>query len=195
VSTDEHHQHIIERLLASIDQIAQIQRRYPPVSGDAIALAEALLGFALPPLLKIVYRTVSDGGWGPAGKLFQLNPPASSWENDYDSHSLVHTYLRLRQAASANLIMAEGSDGSKHYFYWPVGVIILSTRGCNISSCIDCFGDSDYPVMRSYGHNAFWLESPSLSHWLGAWADGEPLIDLHQDATPSVSFPEPARYS
>src|SRR5260370_12941 len=44
----------------------------PPASPQAIAAAEAMLGFRLPALLRRIYEDVADGGLGPAYGIFPI---------------------------------------------------------------------------------------------------------------------------
>lgn len=49
----------------SIDVMGNAFRARPPAPESAIADAETALGHGLPPLLRTIYRTVANGGFGP----------------------------------------------------------------------------------------------------------------------------------
>src|SRR5690349_1515923 len=44
----------------------------PPVSEQALADAEARLGFPLPPLVRALYTQLADGGYGPGYGVIEL---------------------------------------------------------------------------------------------------------------------------
>src|SRR5206468_981225 len=69
---------------ADYDQVPPIRPR-PPVTPEALAAAEAKLGFPLPPLLRALYTQIGDGGYGPGRGLDHL---------DGDELSLVATAER-----------------------------------------------------------------------------------------------------
>ncbi len=58
---------ILDALSARIPTNDASTEPRPPVSEAAMLAAEARLGFALPPLLRRIYREVADGGDGHPG--------------------------------------------------------------------------------------------------------------------------------
>ena len=71
---------LIERLKAQVKSSQTSTSAYNwhrqharlPVTQQELDRAKAMLGFALPPLLKRVYLEVGNGGFGPAHGLFEL---------------------------------------------------------------------------------------------------------------------------
>src|SRR4051812_8344796 len=104
---------------ADYDQVPPIRPR-PPVTPEALAAAEAKLGFPLPPLLRALYTQVGDGGYGPGRGLDHL---------DGDEWSLVATAERTCVAAAA------AGDP-----WWPPKLVEFIHWGCLYSSAVDCSG-------------------------------------------------------
>ncbi len=153
----------------------------PPATEEQVAAAEKRLAFGLPPLLRQVYQGVGNGGFGPGAGLFGL-PTSPNDEKD----SAAGRYFELRRTQTKPL--------------WPSGLLPLCDWGGGIGSFVDCTLP-DAPVIRldpnmpradvgmrvpapkhyvraSQVGAACWVESPSLSLWLEAWADGQPLFYL-----------------
>ena len=53
-------------------------RPHPPVTAEALAAAEARIGFPLPPLVSALYTQVADGGYGPGYGVYRLFGPEVS---------------------------------------------------------------------------------------------------------------------
>lgn len=153
----------------------------PPATAAEFAHAEALLKFALPPLLKDIYLEVGNGGFGPGYGLFPLyneeDPDAMS------SSSLVTTYLALRSLTPEQFTQdwVDGDESDKNRpRIWPEQVLMICDWGCNSYSYLDCSTD-EYRVLH-VDHNTyvrkFSGESPSFSQWLEDWLEkqenGEP---------------------
>ncbi len=145
---------------------------HPPVEETQIAQAEARLGFRLPELLRRLYLSVGNGGFGPGNGLFGVPPVPGS------DDTIVGRYPNEKS--------------------WPTGLLPLCDWGCGILSCLDC-SRPEAPVIRldpnmplkdvpervpaalHYAKAArvgiaCWIESPSLEEWLTAWVDGGRLF-------------------
>jgi len=144
-----------------------------PAMAAGVADAEAALKFALPDLLKEVYTTIGDGGWGPGGGL----PPLASLPDAY----------RARRQDNGGLS-------------WPTGLLPICEWGGGMASCLDCTTESvrivrvdpNMPKADAAGRipaalhyesaarvkEACWVENESLAGWLEAWAEGLPLFYL-----------------
>ncbi len=138
-------------------QVPPIRPR-PPVSAEALAEAEARLGFPLPPLLRALYTQVGDGGYGPGRGLQVLLE---------GEESLV---------AHVEAIRRPGSD-------WPAQFIPLISWGDLYRSWVDCchppypvwFDDPDFDVEGAARADYFYAQADSLEAWLTAWLDGADL--------------------
>src|SRR3954452_9221884 len=95
-------------------------RPRPPVAAEAMAEAEARLGFPLPPLLRALYTRVGDGGYGPGRGLDPLS------EGDW---SLVAQAERTCVAAAA-----KGDP------WWPPRLVEFVSWGGHYTSCVNCSG-------------------------------------------------------
>jgi hypothetical protein len=131
-----------------------------PVDAATLARAEAALGFRLPPLLADLYLRIGDGGFGPEYGLLPLldSPPA-------DERAAVPQYLANRE-----------SGRKDPDWPWPEGVLPISHWGCAMYACVDC-NSPDATVLLFEPNpgdpdQAWFVDAPSLTDWLRAWADG-----------------------
>ena len=155
------------------EQMPPIQPR-PPLTAEALAQAEARLGFPLPPLLRALYTQVGDGGYGPGRGLEVL--AEGEW-------SLVAHVEAIRRA---------------NWPDWPGRFIPLIAWGCLYWSWVDCseppypvwFDDTDFEREDSPRSDYFYRQAESLAGWLSAWLDG---VDLwaagkrHKQAEPGAA--------
>ncbi|MCX3059084.1 SMI1/KNR4 family protein [Streptomyces beihaiensis] len=126
----------------------------PCVSEQDIADAEQVLGFSLPPLLRLLYLQVANGGFGPDYTLLPLVG---------DGRTAVAEYGPLR---------------TTHSEYWPRSVLPILDWGCGMYAAVDCLAP-DAPVLLFEPNagpdewaDAWFLDSPSLARWLTSWLDG-----------------------
>ena len=139
-----------------------------PLNDEAIAAAESRLGFSLPPLLRAVYREVSNGGFGESyGFLGLIGGPLN--EDGLDSVALYELY---REA-----------DPNDEFWNWPEGLLPVCHLGCAMYHCVQCL-DETSPVIwfepNPHEQTSPWDDSfipfaPSLRLYLSAWLDG---VDL-----------------
>ena len=140
----------------------------PPVTTPALKEAEARLGFALPAVMRQLYTSVANGGFGPGYGLIGLIGGARS---DLDRDA-VEEYLAFRQP-----------DPDDAGYEWPERLLPIAHWGCAIYSCVDC-GRDDAPVVR-FDPNpvdddwsiAFAPEGQTLCSWLEDWLRGEELFE------------------
>ena len=143
-----------------VDRIAAltIGAKVPVASADAVRLAEARLGFAIPELLKNLYLNVANGGFGPGyGVIGVAGGHRSSLG------TLVETFDEI----------VRGAEYLK--LKWNTRLLAFCDWGCNIYSCVDC-SEPGNPIFRSdecrvspagYGLNEFFEK----------WLDGRDLFD------------------
>ena len=126
----------------------------PCVSEQNIADAEQVLGFSLPPPLRLLYLQVANGGFGPDYALLPLVGAG---------RTAVAEYGPLRTSCSE---------------YWPRGVLPVLDWGCGMYAAVDCLVPNA-PVLLFEPNacpdewaDAWFLDSPSLAEWLASWLDG-----------------------
>ncbi|MFD9045542.1 SMI1/KNR4 family protein [Streptomyces zaomyceticus] len=127
----------------------------PAATAEELASAEAVLGFALPPLLASLYRDVANGGWGPD---YQLLPLVGSGRT-------VLSEYRSERSASAEETTP----------YWPAGVLPILDWGCAMYAAVDCRTETA-PVLLfepnaidDDGAAAWFVDGESLAEWLETW--------------------------
>jgi hypothetical protein len=141
---------------------------YPPVSAAQIAAAEASLGFPLPPLLRDIYMTIGNGGFGPGYGLIGIEGGAPMHVAGREWH-LADLYRAFRLTPTRNESWAEK-------------LLPVCTWGCTYYSYLDC-ALPETPVLafdeNSHGHGpwgcAFSLHAASFEDWMERWLNGEDL--------------------
>ncbi len=139
----------------------------PPASSGQVRSAEQLLGFDFPPLLKVLYTEVGNGGYGPGYGVFKL-PTAEPEIGD-----LVEQYWYM-----------SGKDNPATDWRWPAKLLPLFSHGCGIYECLDCaqetgrmiLYDPDYYTEGAPIEESLAQLAPSLEARLNAWLAGEDLI-------------------
>jgi hypothetical protein len=154
------HEHLIERIR---DRATRAGTANPPVSPEELEMAERILGFSLPPLLREVYLQVGNGGFGPGYGFLRLS---RSNPSDPYEESLVSIYQSF-------LV----DDPECPQWKWPVKLVPVCNWGCALRSCVDCTTELA-PVLRldpellAVGDTAALRpEAPSLYNWLKAWVE------------------------
>ena len=125
-----------------------------PATRVSVEQTEAKLGFSVPNLLKSLYLSVGNGGFGPGGgEIVGLEGGHPS-----DLGTLAETYAQVREGA--HFLGLEWRDGLLPFCAW----------GCNIFSCVDCKG----AVHRLYlSQDCRVRELPyTLEDYFRMWADG-----------------------
>jgi hypothetical protein len=139
----------------------------PPVSDVDISETEKRLGFQLPDLLRELYGTVADGGFGPPYGFLPLLTPVLETKLPNLSlpsrHSVVQLYTLFR-----------GGDPEDPSWTWPERLLPVLEWGCAIRSCVDCSSPL-LPVVRDERDVSRITESPSLERWLSDWMSGRDL--------------------
>lgn len=141
---------------------------FPRTSQALLGEAESQLGFALPPLLREIYLTVGNGGFGPGYGLLGTadGHSYSAGGRGWNVVELYHTFRR------------RPARGQR----WGDKLLPICDWGCSYLSYIDCALPAA-PVFAldegAHGHgpwgNAFGLHAASLQEWMQRWVDGENL--------------------
>jgi hypothetical protein len=137
----------------------------PAVSDADLANAESRLGFRIPALLRLVYSSIGNGGFGPGYGLIGL----TGGYPDDQGHSAVDLYELFRR-----------SDPENAAWQWPGRLLPICHWGCAIYSCIDCSTD-DGPIVI-WDPNVWDAGTPvqsalrpahgSTAEWFNAWVEG-----------------------
>ncbi|WP_242882157.1 SMI1/KNR4 family protein [Actinomadura litoris] len=134
--------------------------------------AEAVLGFALPPLLARLYREVGNGGFGPD---YRFLPLVGS-----EGRTVVSAYRE------------EQTPGQ-----WPTGVLPVLDWGCGMYAAVDCT-DAEAPVLLFEPNavtedwsDAWFQDAEGLADWLRTWlADAGWYVEEAMDSD-DFSGPQP----
>jgi hypothetical protein len=164
-----------DKVLAAVASRASVRRTQidvgdvsPPqrasLLGTAdVAASEAALGFPVPEVLKQLYQTVGNGGFGPGYGLIGLYGGALD-DQGMNAVELYQSYAT--------------SDPEDPHWRWPDGLLPICHWGCAIYSCIDC-RSAGHPIitfdpnMRDQSWAKCFVGSKhNLATWLQAWASG-----------------------
>lgn len=154
----------------------------PPLSEHQCIAAERSLGFRLPSLVRQLYMTIGDGGFGPADGMYGL----------FHAHEIHgdRTLLSLHREMTVDAAQAF-EDLEIATWHWPQHLLLLCdwTSG---TSCIDCSSE-EAPILRwvpdgdpsTPMDDILIPEAPSLRHWLSAWLIGRSFDD-RDNLTPGI---------
>ena len=170
--------HVSDVLLANVARRARDRRTQidmgdlsvpklgSPLTALGLTKSEAALGFEVPELLKQLYQTVGNGGFGPGYGLIGLSGGTPD--------DLGRDAIQLYQFYSS----ADPDDAD---WRWPVGLLPICHWGCAIYSCIECKSDGNPMwVFDPNRHDQAWTQcfipaKRTLESWLEAWAVGTKL--------------------
>jgi len=138
-------------IVEQIRQHTQGQKLPPPLSDAEIVEAESRLGFRLPDLLRELYTSVADGGFGPSGGFLPLLRSQPGCESVVDLYEA--------------FLVGDPEDTTGP---WPARLLPIAHEGCAIRSCVDC----STPELRIVCHEPYVSRipgCPSLERWLIEW--------------------------
>lgn len=146
---------------------SRVVKPNPPTTAAKVDVAEAALGFKIPPVLRRLYTEVANGLFGPGYGLAGVDGCGS----DEKRNDLVALY---RGQLS--------EDWKKALPHWPDRILRIAPLGCAMYAAVDC-KDPAYPVYlfepnsgdeAAFGHANFLVPHDcGLDDWLLAWANGE----------------------
>ncbi len=169
---------------------------YPPANEEQLQATEAALGFPLPPLLRLLYAGVANGGFGPGAGIqgalggygSRIDEPASTIVDDYHFHCQVG-YANLGRTGPVRLV--DLADYAQHwkptksgkgllrlpYAVWPAQLVPLEDLGCCQHACLDCKTGRVFCTAPSASNEAYELGliAASLEVYLERWLRGELL--------------------
>jgi SMI1-KNR4 cell-wall len=138
----------------------RISIQYPPASEEVIVKAEKSLGFELPQLLRAVYKSIGNGGFGPAYGIIGVEGGHAA-----NLGTLVETYREIQAGAEYG------------GFTWQEGLLPFCEWGCNIFSCVDCL-DKSQPIFRSDECVAR-PQKFNIEAFFMMWIDGVSILDVN----------------
>lgn len=111
----------------------QTDFEYPPLSEEEMALIEQNQGYPLPPLLRSLYTTVANGGFGPGYGLTVLSPGAAPADGSpIERHSrLIDLALYLRWYGPSDYFEFP-------WYVWPESLFLICEDGCGYDFYLDC---------------------------------------------------------
>lgn len=168
---------MIESLVSRIKEHATSLPRslaFPPASESDIEEAESRLGFSIPPLLKLVYRQVGNGGFGP-GRGGSIIGVKGGYASDFGT--LVETYEQLR------------GDYTLEGKHWRAGVLPFCEWGCNIFSCVNCKAAPGPIYLFEEGDMS--AQRYSLQDFFQMWIEGVDILSYEGTATESAEITNP----
>jgi len=140
-------------------------KSFPPLDEHTVVLAESRIGFRMPAVLRALYLTVGNGGYGPAYGLLGLVGGAKN-EDGLDA---VGVYERFRRPDSAD-----------SHWSWPTALLPVGHLGCAMFACVDCNSSEGALVWfepNPHAHGEPWDDAfvplnISLESWLLRWLEG-----------------------
>lgn len=145
---------------------------YPPATEEQFLHAEKALGFSFPPLLRVLYTRVANGGFGPGHGLI------GAWDGFCEAGDIVDNYLfhqkRCKLVPIKEHIQIDGTLCLSEEI-WPLSMIYLCDWGNGTISCLDIQNDKVYvrsPIEYTNNYH-FELQSSSLLAWFEQWVAGE----------------------
>jgi hypothetical protein len=128
----------------------------PPAPAEALAEAERIIGYPLPPLLRRLYTGVANGGFGPFGGIEGLRDGYTS-----DGPGMLEIYLQYDEPDPD----PEAPPSPPH------GVLLFCDHGCAMWSMLDC--------RHPEGQMWWWDQGErhkcdlTLREWLSMWLEGK----------------------
>ena len=126
---------------------------YPPAAKYAIIGAEQMLGFQLPPLLREIYASLANGGFGPGYGLIGL---AGGYTEEDLSDLPLAEYYTYRRSFEEEL-------------HWPEQLLDFCYLGCQGTYAVDC-SKASYPVIRT-DFGKLLKPKETLAELMERWAD------------------------
>lgn len=157
---------------------------FPPVTEHQLKETEQQLGFSLPPLLRLLYIRIANGGFGPGygitgvsgGYPFRdvllYGDIAQAYHQAVD-HESKHRQAVIDEFMALDPEEQKARKRSRKAFplLWPERLLPLCQWGCNVSTYI--YADTEQIFQGMSGPHLF--VAASLEEWLERWLAGEKL--------------------
>lgn len=152
---------------------------FSPATMAQIDETESVLGFALPPLLRAIYMSVANGGFGPGQGLTGASG-GYTYGSDDRFNTIEGRTAPIWATEPLDLAEFEASIGRpKGYALplraWPTRFLHLCYWGCNEDSYLDPMSGSVYFVGGGPGdyETVLGLQEVSLENWFETWLRGD----------------------
>ena len=143
---------------------------YPTCDSATIYDAESKLGFALPSILRSLYMTIGNGGYGPGYGLLGIGNGATA-----DKRDVIATYNFFRE-----------DNSTDSHWKWPAQLLPVTHLGCGMYGCLDCRDERGAVVWfepNPHEDGTPWDTSfipvcETFERWLEMWLDDVDWMDL-----------------
>lgn len=159
---------------------------FPPATDEQIRATEEALGIPLPPMLRLLYTQVANGGFGPAygitgardGYYFGEDGCYETIDQCTNSDPSIQ-YIDLE---TYERTLDDPTYFELPYHVKPAFLLDLCYQGCGSASCIDGKRGRVYYIYAVgemiedgdwEGTVGYRLEAESLEDWLDTWLEGE----------------------
>jgi hypothetical protein len=153
---------------------------FPPATQSQIQATEEALRFPLPPLIRVLYMTLANGGFGPGHGLngiqggYFFGDDGHYWTLDTygdDDPTLSYFDLQSYEQEQGNPRVLEWNQNTHRYpsHFWPI-----CYAGCGEDFCIDAKSGRIYLAgvgtnERNETRDYIVYQSSSLEEWLEQW--------------------------
>lgn len=164
----------------------QITFAFPPATEQQIKETEQHLTFPLPPLLRLLYTQIANGGFGPGYGItgavggYRFHDISVHGDIAQAYHQAVEEARTFRQSFLDHFLTLDPEEQKAREqsgwvdalpSLWPEHVLPLCQWGCNISTYINA--DTEQIFQGMSGPDL--LIAASLEEWLERWLAGEEL--------------------
>jgi hypothetical protein len=164
---------------------------FPPANEEQLCLTEAYLGFPLPPLLRALYATIANGGFGPESGLRGVSGGygrLGSAPYPNEDETIVGSYQFETRKGTVDLTEASGQgaklatllDLQLAYGVWPRKLLPICDMGCVQEACVD---DQERMFIAAplEGNEIYWIRQLpwTLEEWLWRWIKNEQLTSRY----------------
>lgn len=145
---------------------------FPPATEEQLRETEGILGFSLPPMLRLLYSQLANGGFGPAYGIRGVRGGAPE-----EAGTLATWYqIRAEKLTFFDLKEAEIQPGKTFTFdasSWPRSLLALCDLGCGNYIGLDSL--SGRVLSIDLLEHGFGLTSvaDSLEQWLQRWIENK----------------------
>jgi hypothetical protein len=139
-----------DEVVETLRTVARARTLPPPATSEAVAEAEEVIGFPLPPLLRRLYLEVANGGFGPHKGILGVRG-GTAQGNFADIADLYR----------------DGPDPSGRI---RAGLVLIYDWGCTIWSLVD-FRDPNGAMWCNH-EGEHWPQGMNLAEWLTSTLEG-----------------------
>jgi len=144
-----------------------------PATEEQIRLSEERMGISFPPLLRMLYLRVADGGFGPGCGLRGIFSPGYGLWGAINWH---HPTFPKTTFVDLEELEVRHDPRTQDYYYHgpnerPRNFLELCHFGCGFFSYLHTSTGCVYYV----GEHRIYLQANSLEEWLELWLQGEDL--------------------